>query len=127
MAALLVGVVAYMIAAGGAEVSTPSTTRDPGAVAAGEALYNVKCAVCHGPDLRGTQTGPPFLDPTYAPNHHADEAFQRAVRYGVQPHHWSFGPMAPVPDTTREEVAQIVAYIRSVQEANGILFDPRHP
>ncbi len=101
--------------------------RDPEQVAAGEALYSTKCAACHGPDLRGSATGPPFLDPTYAPNHHPDEAFLRAVSQGVPPHHWNFGAMPPVPDTSEEDVAAIVAFVRTRQEELGILRDPRHP
>ena len=100
--------------------------RDPVLVAAGEDLYVASCAVCHGPDLRGTQIGPPFLVPTYAPNHHADEAFQRAVAFGVQPHHWNFGPMVPVQGLGRDDVAKIVAYVRTVQESEGIFRDPTH-
>jgi hypothetical protein len=64
------------------------------------------------------------LVPTYAPNHHGDEAFQRAVVAGVQPHHWNFGPMVPVEGLSRDDVSKIVAYVRSVQEAEGILRDP---
>ena len=80
----------------------------------------------HGVDLRGTGTGPPFLDVIYAPNHHGDESFQRAVAGGVQPHHWGFGPMAAVPGLTRDDVAQIIDFVRSEQEAAGIFTDPSH-
>jgi mono/diheme cytochrome c family protein len=128
MAGSLVVIGAFFALAGDSDGGAESeqVTRDPTIVAAGEVLYLTKCAVCHGSDLRGSGTGPPFLDVTYAPNHHPDEAFQRAVATGVQPHHWNFGPMAPIPDTTRDEVSLIVAFIRTRQEAAGILFDPRH-
>lgn len=102
-------------------------TRDPAAIEAGAALYSANCATCHGTELQGTATGPPFLHTVYAPNHHADEAFQRAVAGGVQPHHWGFGAMDPVPGLTRAEVTLIVEFVRSQQEAAGILRDPSHP
>lgn len=123
-----VGVLVVAVAAseGNRSPADASVNRDPAAVAAGSELYADNCASCHGTDLNGTETGPPFLDVIYAPNHHADEAFQRAVVGGVQPHHWSFGPMAPVAGLSRDEVALIVEYVRSEQEAAGILRDPSH-
>lgn len=125
--AVVAAIVAIAIS-GTSSTTTPGATvqRDPVTVAAGADLYAANCAVCHGPDLNGSATGPPFLLPTYAPNHHADEAFQRAVVGGVVPHHWTFGPMPPVSGLTREDVALIVEFVRSEQEANGIFFDPRH-
>jgi mono/diheme cytochrome c family protein len=104
-----------------------ATDRDPAAIAAGAELYAANCAVCHGADLRGSATGPPFLDVIYAPNHHGDEAFQRAVVGGVVAHHWNFGNMQPVDGLARDDVAKIIEFVRSEQEANGILRDPRHP
>jgi mono/diheme cytochrome c family protein len=105
----------------------PFEPADPGLVAEGAVLYTANCAVCHGPDLRGTDQGPPFLDVIYAPNHHGDEAFQRAVAAGVAPHHWRFGPMPPIPTLDRDEVAAIVAFIRAEQQSAGIIRDPTHP
>ena len=93
-------------------------------VTRGRALYEDSCALCHGPDLDGTDTGPSFLSEIYAPNHHPDESFYAAVEQGVQPHHWDFGPMPPQPAVTPEQVEAIVAYIRSQQEAAGITEDP---
>ena len=103
------------------------TDRNPEAVASGAELYAASCAMCHGPDLRGTMAGPPFLDVIYAPNHHSDEAFQRAVLGGVVAHHWDLGNMPPIPGLTPDDVALIVAFVRSEQEANGLLRDPSHP
>ena len=100
--------------------------RDPGVVAAGEELFIASCAVCHGVELRGSPTGPPLLVPTYAPNHHGDEAFQRAVAFGTPAHHWGFGDMAPIPGLSRDDVSKIIEYVRSVQEAEGIFIDPTH-
>jgi mono/diheme cytochrome c family protein len=124
---IVVLVVGTLLVLAMTEEDPASVERDPVLVAAGEALYVESCATCHGVDLTGTATGPPFLVPTYAPNHHGDEAFQRAVVAGVQPHHWNFGPMVPVEGLSRDDVSKIVAYVRSVQEAEGILRDPTHP
>ncbi|MFT6451992.1 MAG: hypothetical protein ACJA06_001479 [Halocynthiibacter sp.] len=56
----------------------------------------------------------------YEPNHHGDEAFQRAAAAGVRSHHWGFGNMPPVEGLTRGDVTMIVAYIRELQRSNGI-------
>lgn len=90
-----------------------------GAVAEGELLYQQTCAACHGADLNGTDSGPPFLDPIYAPDHHPDQAFLVAAEFGVRPHHWDFGPMPKQP-VSEDEVRRIIAYIRSVQRREGI-------
>ncbi|MBI5156937.1 MAG: cytochrome c [Acidimicrobiia bacterium] len=111
---------------GGEPAATTAPGRDPAMVAAGAELFTANCAVCHGVDLNGTAVGPPLLHPFYAPNHHADEAFQRAVAYGVVPHHWDFGPMLPLAHLTRDDVSKIIAFVRSEQEAAGIFEDPSH-
>lgn len=86
----------------------------------GETYFNAKCAACHGANGAGTQNGPTFINKIYRPGHHADEAFQRAAKLGVQSHHWNFGNMPPVAGITRAEVAKIVTYIREIQAANGM-------
>ncbi len=86
----------------------------------GAQLFANNCAVCHGPVGDGTTTGPPLVHEIYEPGHHSDEAFQVAVARGVQPHHWDFGPMPPVPGLDRGDVADIVAHVRALQQAAGI-------
>ncbi|MDP2623535.1 MAG: cytochrome c [Actinomycetota bacterium] len=105
----------------------PSSIADPGAIAEGRQLFLTNCAACHGIDLRGTEQGPPLLNVIYAPNHHGDESFQQAVAFGVPPHHWNFGTMAPLEHLSRDEVAKIVAFVRAEQQAAGITRDPSHP
>ncbi len=106
----------------GAEVGDSGT----GAVvntAQGAELFANNCARCHGVDATGTDAGPSFLDPVYRSDHHADESFQIAAARGVQPHHWDFGPMPAVGvenDLTRDDVAEIIAHVRSLQRAAGI-------
>ena len=106
--------------------SPPPAERNPEILAEGKELFDGTCASCHGAELEGTATGPSFLDPIYAPNHHGDEAFQRAAVLGVVPHHWTFGPMPAQVDLSREEVAAIVEYVRAEQEAAGVFIDPTH-
>ena len=112
---------------GGTSRSESQPSSDAELLSEGEDLFGQTCAACHGADLKGTTTGPPFLDPIYAPNHHPDEAFYAAAANGVQPHHWDFGPMPAQPSVSEEEVAEIIAYIRSKQAEAGITDDPAHP
>ena len=119
-------VIGTLVGWGLIEEGPDAAERDPAVVTAGEELFVASCAVCHGLDLRGSPTGPPFLVPTYAPNHHGEEAFQQAVASGVAPHHWSFGPMEPIPGLSRDDVSKIVEYVRTMQEAEGIFIDPTH-
>ncbi|MFZ1725166.1 MAG: cytochrome c [Albidovulum sp.] len=87
----------------------------------GETAFNAKCATCHGKNGAGQNgVAPPLIHKFYEPGHHGDQAFFLAVQNGVRSHHWRFGDMPPVPGLTRSDVANIVAYIRAVQRANGI-------
>lgn len=107
-------------------VSPEASVANGDLIGQGERFYQETCAACHGRDLNGTRTGPPFLDPIYAPDHHPDESFFAAAENGVQPHHWDFGPMPAQPTVSRDEVAAIVAYVRSRQVEAGIIQDPSH-
>lgn len=92
-----------------------------GNAAIGQRIFEGACASCHGINAAGTQgIAPPLVHKIYEPNHHGDEAFQRAAALGVNSHHWPFGDMAPIKGLTRGDVTMIVAYIRELQRANGI-------
>ena len=86
----------------------------------GEALFNQKCAVCHGPRAVGSPQGPPLVHRYYEPGHHSDMAFVLAVRRGVRAHHWRFGDMAPVPGLSDADVRAVIDYVRAWQRAKGI-------
>lgn len=103
---------------GGTGGQGEQTAGDP---ARGRELFEANCATCHGAEGTGTDTGPPLVHEYYVPSHHADEAFQLAVRNGVQAHHWDFGPMAPVPGLSRDDVADIIAYVRGLQRDAGLI------
>jgi len=90
------------------------------AAARGQASFAAHCASCHGADAGGTGTGPPLIHRIYEPGHHADMAFVLATRRGSRAHHWRFGDMPPVAGVTDAEIADIIAFIREVQRANGI-------
>lgn len=94
-------------------------------VVRGQTLYLANCSQCHGFDLRGTNTGPSLLSIVYEPGHHSDESFWFAVSQGVQPHHWDFGPMPPIPGLSQEDVRAIVAFVRKQQQEQG--FEPYPP
>ena len=92
-----------------------------GNAAIGQRIFETTCTGCHGSNGTGVDgAGPPLIHRVYEPSHHGDEAFQRAVAYGVQSHHWPFGNMPAVEGLTRGDVAMVVAYIREIQRANGI-------
>ena len=102
----------------------PAVRFDPGPLpaehAAGARTFDARCSSCHGTFAAGTEAGPPLIHVYYEPNHHADAAFQRAIRFGVRPHHWSYGPMPPVEGLTDAESDRVIAYIRWLQRQAGI-------
>ena len=88
---------------------------------AGQKSWEANCASCHGRNAAGQQEiAPPLVHIIYEPGHHGDESFQRAVALGVRAHHWPFGDMPPVEGLSRSDVAEIIAYVRELQRANGI-------
>ena len=95
-------------------------SRDRRHGAEGERTYQTRCQSCHGPHGVGTTQGPPLVHRYYVPSHHADEAFRRAIRSGVVPHHWHFGPMPPVAGLDDQAVSGVIAYIRWLQQRQGI-------
>ena len=118
------GAAALAALAGACGERAPAIRFDPGPVppehAAGARTFAGSCARCHGAFAAGTDVGPPLVHAYYEPDHHADAAFQRAVRFGVRPHHWRYGPMPPVPGLTEPQVDAAIAYIRWLQRRAGI-------
>lgn len=87
----------------------------------GEGLFRENCAVCHGDNAAGRDgVGPPLVHRIYEPGHHADGSFLLAVLRGVRAHHWTFGDMPPVEGVKQDDVERIIAYVRTLQRANGI-------
>lgn len=106
--------------AGGAmvQVRVPELS---GVALEGQALFQGNCAMCHGDLADGRQgLGPPLVHKIYEPGHHSDGSFYLAAAQGVRAHHWRFGNMPPVDTVSQDDVGKIVAYVRSLQRANGI-------
>lgn len=122
---LVVAVLAALLAACGG----PTREQDGGGMNSGPAAGDAErgavafannCAVCHGDVGQGTTQGPPLVHEIYEPSHHADITFLLAVRQGVNPHHWDFGPMPPIAGVSEQDVADIVVHVRELQRAAGI-------
>lgn len=106
----------------GAAIVEPQLPEQLGAQAQmGKRGFEAKCAECHGKNAAGIKgKAPPLVHKIYEPSHHADFAFVRAVQGGVRAHHWPFGDMPPVGGLTQADVGAIVAYVRRLQQVNGI-------
>ena len=108
-------------AARGAALSEVQIHELQGNALIGERAYEAKCASCHGDNAAGQDgVAPPLVHKIYEPSHHGDAAFMVAARNGVRSHHWPFGNMPPVDGITDAEVSMIIAYVRALQQANGI-------
>lgn len=92
----------------------------PAEFQAGETKFKANCSACHGVGGVGTTQGPPLVHKIYEPNHHGDDAFQRAAANGVRAHHWEFGNMPKIEGVTPEDVDQIIKYVRWLQAQAGI-------
>lgn len=100
------------------EVTVPELA---GLATEGARAYGAFCASCHGENAAGREgIGPPLVHIIYETGHHADGAFLLAATRGVRQHHWTFGDMPPVPEASLQDVAAIIAYVRTLQRANGI-------
>ena len=91
---------------------------------AGNMLFNLNCAVCHGENAGGSDQGPPLVHNIYNPGHHADMSFVMAAKRGVRAHHWPFGNMPAQPQVGKNEIRLITRYVREMQAANGIKSQP---
>lgn len=116
--AFLIGGV-YLIRQTEQEITVVVPELSPKAIT-GMAAFQTSCVECHGKNAAGTEKGPPLVHSIYRPSLHADFSFVRAITVGVAQHHWLFGSMPPQPQLVREEIDQIVVYIRELQRANGI-------
>lgn len=118
-AVVLIAAVVFVRSAslGGGEVVIPALSE---VGQRGQAAFGTYCASCHGADAGGTGSGPPLIHIVYHPGHHGDMAFVMAAQRGSQAHHWKFGDMPPVTGISEAEIADIIAFIREVQKANGI-------
>lgn len=100
------------------DVSVPALSAS---AQAGQATFEVNCAACHGANAAGQDgVAPPLVHVIYEPNHHSDQSFYQAVRYGVRAHHWRFGNMPAIEGVDQSEISDIISYVRELQRANDI-------
>ncbi|OEJ69229.1 c-type cytochrome [Magnetovibrio blakemorei] len=99
-------------------VTVPTLTAQ---AARGSVTFKKICAQCHGDNGAGSDKGPPLIHDIYNPGHHGDGSFYNAVSNGVQQHHWPYGNMPPQPKVKANDIGDIIAYVREVQMANGIV------
>ena len=115
-----VALVVALVATGGSFDTTSVAVTAEGDPTAGKGAFEGTCAACHGIGGIGTNQGPPLVHDYYRPGHHSDGAFTLAIRNGVQPHHWNFGPMPAQTHLSDQDIADVTAYARTIQEAAGI-------
>jgi len=122
--AFAIGLTITYYSRGGSGPAVPGVVQLPESFSpqaqAGQALFEKNCQTCHGAKAAGTTNGPSLIHKIYEPSHHSDKSFHRAVRYGVQPHHWQFGQMPPIEHVQPKQVDSIIRYVRELQQANGI-------
>lgn len=116
-AVAIVAVTVALAACSGSGISAESATADP---ERGATIFAATCTECHGPAAAGTAQGPPLVDVIYRSGHHADGAFLVAVRRGVPQHHWDFGAMPPQQGLTDQDVRDVTAYVRLLQQRAGV-------
>ena len=119
--AVALGLVGWMIFGGAKDATIQVIVPQlSGAAQKGKATYERVCLRCHGLNVAGSKNGPPLVDPFYRPSHHTDAAFVNAITRGARQHHWKFGAMPPQPGVKAGEIADLIVYIREIQQANGV-------
>ncbi len=99
-------------------VTMPELT---GSALRGQQYFRAACSACHGPNAGGLDgKAPPLVHRLYVPGHHGDMAIRMAAQRGVQSHHWRFGNMPVIEGLTDADLTDIIAFIRAVQQANGL-------
>ena len=87
----------------------------------GKEQFEVSCVACNGANAAGQDgVAPPPVHIIYEPNHHGDQSFYQATRYGVRAHHWRFSNMLAIEGVSPSQVADINIYVRELQRANDI-------
>lgn len=92
---------------------------------AGKAAFQQVCATCHGTALRGSDAAPPLLHKFYEiGSGHGDDVILSAATGGAKSHMWKFGDM-PKPEGLKPgQEKDVLAYIRTMQAANGFAGTP---
>lgn len=119
---LLLLALALMACGGGDSTADEAEMASTGDPAAGEELYNQVCISCHGPDGEGIEgLGKPFSTSEFVANH-SDQELLEFVKQGrpiSDPENTTGVDMPPKggnPALTDEQILDIIAYIRTLQE-----------
>ena len=118
---------------GGADQPQPSTAisfqvrPNPEKVAAGQAIYDARCAACHGPQGVGQNPEDPrakddqgrFLAPPHNQNghtfHHDDDLLISIIKNGGMGDPKTFTEMPAFGESlTEQEINQVLAYIKTL-------------
>jgi mono/diheme cytochrome c family protein len=117
---------ALLIASGCADASDEATGADAAGadpdgvdLAAGEQTYMDFCGSCHGRDFEGSSQGPSQLDPHFAPEITGDDDYRRAITEGAPREYFDFTAMPAIGSLDDDEIDDVIAYIRSIQEERG--------
>lgn len=110
-------VVILFPAACGSESQSAST--DSVDLAAGEQTYMDFCGSCHGRDFEGSAAGPSQLDALFAPDITTDDDYRVAITDGAPEENYDFTPMPAIASLDEDDIANVTAYVRSVQQERG--------
>jgi putative heme-binding domain-containing protein len=88
---------------------TGAATPPPAAATQGAVLFRQECVFCHGVAARGGMRGPDLTTGAWS-HGGSDEELAATISGGVP------GTAMPANTLTREEIAQIVAYLRTLQQ-----------
>ena len=91
------------------EATPPPAVADPKAVTNGAVLFRQECVFCHGVGARGGMRGPDLTTGNWS-HGGSDEDLTATITDGVP------GTAMPANNLEKAEIAQIVAYLRSVQQ-----------
>ncbi|MFV0318198.1 MAG: c-type cytochrome [Microthrixaceae bacterium] len=118
VAALLACIPLLVAACGGSDGdAAPGPTGPPDATR-GEQVYADRCAACHGRDFQGSAQAPSHLDPHFRPEVTSDEDYRNAIKEGADDPDLDYTRM-PGLNLNDQEIADVIAYIRSVQDERG--------
>lgn len=111
----LIAIAVVIVACGGSTGSLGD-----GDAARGEELFTRNCVACHGAGAMGTANGPPLVHEMYREEIFADDRIADATRNGAQQRNWSYGRMPGIGGLSDQDVADLIAYVREVQDDAGL-------
>jgi mono/diheme cytochrome c family protein len=86
----------------------------------GRQVYALRCAACHGTDLRGSLTVPSLLSEPYAPDRFDDDAIRAVIRDGIEPDDPADASMPAIGGLSDEQVDAVIDHLRFVQARDGL-------